>query len=96
MCPRSVTTGRRYRSLAVLVTVLALTLAACSGDSTPLPDDPGEAVAAAFENRFEDGTTVTMTVELTDRATESLLEDVEAAERDVAERFYDAVTGVTS
>lgn len=93
MSPRSVTTGRRHRSLAALVTVLALTLAACSGeDPAPVPEDPGQAVVQAFESRFEDGTTVTMTVELSDRARESLLEDVEADERDVAERFYDAVT----
>lgn len=63
---------RRPRGLLVLVAVLALALASCAGGGGGLPDDPQAAVAAAFENRFAEGATVTASLQLTDAARQQL------------------------
>lgn len=61
----------RHRALAVLLAVVALLAAACGGE----PDDPGTALAEAFEATFDDAFAYELTVDADSGVLTDLAED---------------------
>lgn len=88
---RSVT-ARRGRSLVALASVLAVILTACGGGGDALPEDPQEAVVQAFQNRFDAGTTVSATLQVTDAGRQAFLADTPEAEVANQEKLLDVLT----